>query len=181
MLEVCLQIKMTCFSLRQTKAIKYFHWRQSAADVEMEIPVLLQSVKSSILSSSNFQMDDTFWVAVSAAGDLSRPLWLLEETGNLTPEADTQKSYFGSGLYRLSDYFPIHGIRVAPFLLIWIVDHCKPLLFHNVQITIPQLASNEFCWWRGTRSEKKKSGVFDQFPVQVKQQLSRRKLNLLVG
>ena len=39
----------------------------SAADVKMEIPVLVQSLKSSILSSTSFQMGKTFWGVASAA------------------------------------------------------------------------------------------------------------------
>ena len=39
----------------------------SAADVKMEIPVLIRSLKSSILSSTSFQMGKTFWGVVSAA------------------------------------------------------------------------------------------------------------------
>ena len=45
---------------------------KSAADVKMEIPVLVQSLKSSILSSTNFQKNKTFWSVVSAAAEQSR-------------------------------------------------------------------------------------------------------------
>ena len=34
---------------------------------KMEIPILVRSLKSSILSSTSFQMDKTFWGVVSAA------------------------------------------------------------------------------------------------------------------
>ena len=44
----------------------------SAADVKMEIPVLVPSLKSSILSSTSFQMGKTFWGVVSAAVEQSR-------------------------------------------------------------------------------------------------------------
>ena len=44
----------------------------AAADVKMEIPVLLQSLKSSILSSTSLQMDKTFWWEVNAAVEQSR-------------------------------------------------------------------------------------------------------------
>ena len=44
----------------------------SAADVKMEIPVLVRSLKSSILSSTSFQMDKTFWGVGSAAVVQSR-------------------------------------------------------------------------------------------------------------
>ena len=43
-----------------------------AADVKMEIPVLVRSLKSSILSSTRFQMGKTFWGVVSAAVEQSR-------------------------------------------------------------------------------------------------------------
>ena len=38
----------------------------------MEIPVLVRSLKSSILSSTSFQMDKTVWGVVSAAVEQSR-------------------------------------------------------------------------------------------------------------
>ena len=44
----------------------------SAADVKMEIPVLVRSLKSSILSSTSLQMDKTFGGVVSAAVEQSR-------------------------------------------------------------------------------------------------------------
>ena len=44
----------------------------SAADVKMEIPVLVRSLKSSILSSTSFQVGKTFWEVVSAAVEQSR-------------------------------------------------------------------------------------------------------------
>ena len=40
---------------------------KSMADVKMEIPVLVRSLKSSIFSSTGFQMDSTFWGVMSAA------------------------------------------------------------------------------------------------------------------
>ena len=43
-----------------------------AAVVKMEIPVLVRSMKSSILSSTSFQMGKTFWGVVRAAVDQSR-------------------------------------------------------------------------------------------------------------
>ena len=42
------------------------------ADVKMEIPVLVRSLKSSILSSTSLQMGKTFWGVVSAAVEQSR-------------------------------------------------------------------------------------------------------------
>ena len=45
---------------------------ESAADVKMEIPILEQLLKSSILSSTRLQMDKTFWGVVSAAVEQSR-------------------------------------------------------------------------------------------------------------
>ena len=44
----------------------------SAADVKMEVPVLVRSLKSSILSSTSFQMGKTFWGVLSAAVEQSR-------------------------------------------------------------------------------------------------------------
>ena len=44
-----------------------------AADVKMEILVLVHSLKSSILSSTSVQMGKTFWGVVSAAVEQSRP------------------------------------------------------------------------------------------------------------
>ena len=44
----------------------------SVADVKMEIPVLVRSLKSSILSSTSFQMVETFWGVGSAAVGQSR-------------------------------------------------------------------------------------------------------------
>ena len=44
----------------------------SAADVKMEIPVLVRSLKSSILSSTSFQTGKTFWGVVSGAKEQSR-------------------------------------------------------------------------------------------------------------
>ena len=44
----------------------------SAADVKMEIPALVRTLKSSILSSTSFQMGKTFWGVVSAAVEQSR-------------------------------------------------------------------------------------------------------------
>ena len=41
-------------------------------DVKMEIPVLVRSLKSSILSSSSSQLNETFWGVVSAAVEQSR-------------------------------------------------------------------------------------------------------------
>ena len=46
--------------------------RRSAADVKMEIPVLVRSLKSSILSSTSFQMGKTFWEVENAAVEQSR-------------------------------------------------------------------------------------------------------------
>ena len=58
--------------------IRYEKWDDhdkdnlSAADVKMEIPVLVRSLKSSILSSTSFQMGKTFWGVASAAVEQSR-------------------------------------------------------------------------------------------------------------
>ena len=44
----------------------------SAADVKVEIPVLIQSLKSSSLSSTSFLLKETFWGAESAAVEQPR-------------------------------------------------------------------------------------------------------------
>ena len=44
----------------------------SVADVKMEIPDLVRSLKSSTLSSTSFQMDKTLWGVGSAAVEQSR-------------------------------------------------------------------------------------------------------------
>ena len=43
--------------------------QMSAADVKMEMPVHVRSLKSSILSSASFQIGNTFWGVGSAAVD----------------------------------------------------------------------------------------------------------------
>ena len=60
-----------CF-LYKTTVCKQVCSVWSAADVKMEIPVLVRSLKSSILSSTSFQMDKTVWRVVSAAVEQSR-------------------------------------------------------------------------------------------------------------
>ena len=45
---------------------------KSNADVKMEIPVLIHSLKSSILSSTSYQMDKTIHKTRSAAVEKSR-------------------------------------------------------------------------------------------------------------
>ena len=59
----------------------------SAADVKMEIPVLVLSLKLSTLSSNSFQMDKTIWVVVSAAVEQSRreANMVARGDGNLVP------------------------------------------------------------------------------------------------
>ena len=44
----------------------------SAADVKKEIPVLVRSLKPSILSTTSLQMDKTFWGMGRAAVEQSR-------------------------------------------------------------------------------------------------------------
>ena len=61
----------------------------SAADVEMQVTVLERSLKSSILSSTNFQMGKTFWGVMSAAAEQSRRRAnMLRGTDNSTLGAD---------------------------------------------------------------------------------------------
>ena len=45
---------------------------RSAADVKKEIPVLVQSLMSTTLSSTSFQSDNTFWGGMSDALEQSR-------------------------------------------------------------------------------------------------------------
>ena len=61
--------------------------QESAADVKMEILVLVRSLKSSILSSTSIQMGKTFWGVGSAAVEQSRGKANME-TGNSALEAD---------------------------------------------------------------------------------------------
>ena len=58
----------------QAKNIAFYHSTesQSAADVKMEIPALIQLLKSSIVSLTSFLMGKTFWWVVSAAVEQSR-------------------------------------------------------------------------------------------------------------
>ena len=58
------------FQQKIYKIWSYYCW--SVADVKMEIPVVVRSLKSSILSSTSFQMGKTFWGVVSAAVEQSR-------------------------------------------------------------------------------------------------------------
>ena len=54
----------------------------SAAHVRKEIPFLLLSLKSSILRSTSFQIDETYWGEVSAAVEQSwrkaNTVWYLD-------------------------------------------------------------------------------------------------------
>ena len=64
------------------------HW--SPADVKMEIPVIILSLKSSIMRSTSFQMDKTFWGVGSAAVEQSRSKAIMaaQGDGKFGPEAD---------------------------------------------------------------------------------------------
>ena len=55
----------------------------------MEIPVLIRSLNSSILSSTSSQLDDTFWGVVSAAVEQSRSKanMVAKEDRRLTQES----------------------------------------------------------------------------------------------
>ena len=55
---------------------------ESAADVKMEIPVIVQSVKSSTLSSTNLQMGKAFWGVLSAAVEQSKRRANMVAQGN---------------------------------------------------------------------------------------------------
>ena len=75
---------------------------KSAADVKIEIPVLVRSLKSSILSSTSFQIGKTSWGVASAAIEQSRRKSNLVAQGDgkfgpqrLTPESlQTKKKVF---------------------------------------------------------------------------------------
>ena len=54
----------------------------AAADVKMEIPVLVRSLKSSILSSTSFQMGKTFWGVGSASVEQSRRKFNMAAQGD---------------------------------------------------------------------------------------------------
>ena len=66
--------------------------RWPAADVKMEIQVLARSLKSSILSSTSFQMGKTFWGVVSAAVEqcMRNANMVAQGDGNSALEADTR-------------------------------------------------------------------------------------------
>ena len=59
------------FCSKQPPLLHYDQF-ELAADVKMEIPVLVRSLKSSILSPTSFQMGKTFWGVASAAVEQSR-------------------------------------------------------------------------------------------------------------
>ena len=60
--------KISCFMERYLNAEeKWSSHKQTAADVKVEIPVFVWSLKSRILSSTSYQMGKIFWEAVSAA------------------------------------------------------------------------------------------------------------------
>ena len=68
----------------------------SAADVKLEIPVVVPSLISSIMSLTSSQLNETFWEAASAAVDQS---WCKAKAGDwkfgpfrLTPESLQSKS-----------------------------------------------------------------------------------------
>ena len=67
-------------------SLDVFWW--SAADVKMDIPVLVRSLKSSILSSTSFQMGKTFWGVASAAVEQSMRKANIIAQGNSAVEAD---------------------------------------------------------------------------------------------
>ena len=63
----------------------------SVADVKVEIPALLRSLKSSILRSTSFPMNKTFWGVASAAFEQSRHKANMVAQGHgkkFGPEAD---------------------------------------------------------------------------------------------
>ena len=67
------KVKYTAFDVRnQPTHETCWYKRNLAADVKMEIPVPVRSLKSSILSSTSFQMGKTFGGVASAAVEQSR-------------------------------------------------------------------------------------------------------------
>ena len=62
----------------------------SPLDVKMEITVLIQSLKSSILRSASLQKESIFWGVVSAAVEQSRckANMVAQGDGKFGPEAD---------------------------------------------------------------------------------------------
>ena len=54
----------------------------------MEIPALVRSLKSSTLSSTSYQMNETFWGAVSAAVEKSR-----RKANMVTPGAEADPKF----------------------------------------------------------------------------------------
>ena len=66
----------------------------SAADVKMEIPVLVQSLTSRILSSTSFQMGETLWGVGSAAVEQSKRKanMVAQEIGKFGPGGWPQSS-----------------------------------------------------------------------------------------
>ena len=61
----------------------------SSQDVKKKITVLVRSLESSILSSTSFQLDDTFWGVVSSTVEQSRREANLVAQGD-GPEADAR-------------------------------------------------------------------------------------------
>ena len=61
-----------CMTSSKCKLINVLNTHLSAADVKMEIPVLVRSLKSSNLSSTSLQRDKTFLRVVSAAVEQTR-------------------------------------------------------------------------------------------------------------
>ena len=60
---------------------------KSVVNVKMEIPVLVRSMKTIVLSSTSFQMDKTFWGVVRAAVGQSRlkANMVAQRDGNFGP------------------------------------------------------------------------------------------------
>ena len=56
----------------QSRMISSHENARSAAEVKIELPVLVRTLKSSILSSTSFQMDETLRGVVSAVVEQSR-------------------------------------------------------------------------------------------------------------
>ena len=133
----------------------------SAADVKMEIPVLVQSLKSSILSSTSFQMDKTVCGVVSAAVEQHgcsgrREIWPLRLAQDPSKPKKKSVQLFTSDLC-----LRVEGV-VMPFnafLAIWAAS-CfwvtitlnKILFFISVRLAVPH--GQPICWSWQLKSRK---------------------------
>ena len=112
--------------------------KQSAADVKMEISVLVRSLKSNILSSSSFKMVKTFWGVVSAA--VEQPKNQHGRSGRreirpqrLTPESQGETS--SSTLEVDRRHKQLNDWRILRLMTFTLFVNCTPC-FKNTQSSI---------------------------------------------